>query len=126
VQQVNNPIGSFPEAPLKVQRTKSDYADIKPGFREMFCIGHRVEQGIPGGGDRTIMADRAEIVQCLTAFEHVSFFLEMKDQAMMLLRNDGIRIELAVYGEDITHVRHRFIINAKNKFELLYEGVIPS
>jgi hypothetical protein len=109
--------GQVLNMPCVCERTQTDSVDIPPGGEEFFLIGEGIDEDDAGMFRSRIMA-RAEYEVLLTRIdsdEHTRFKVRSGTRSLPLLRNDGYRVEITAYADDMPPARKVLIIDAKNR-----------
>jgi len=131
VHLVENPIKSFPEKKLLTADGHTKL-NIAPGYVAYFKIGHHAQMNSNFLSEQILVIEKAQfdkIQSQLNADEKSSFgfVIELDDnEKIYLLKNDGLRLRLGVYGDDINSSCHQFILNCKTHFNITYEGEVNS
>lgn len=106
------------------ERTESPSVDIPPEGLDYFLLGEGADGAEDGKFHSRIMSKDSydSLLERFEARSNEGFILTPANMRYALLRNDGYKLELAVYADDVLPARAVFIINAKDRIEVLREG----
>jgi hypothetical protein len=99
------------------ERTETDRADIPPGGEDFFLIGEGVDED-DAGMFRPRFIAKAEydvLMNKVDSDEHSRFKIRSGTRSLPLLRNEGYRVEITAYADDMPPARKVLIIDAKNR-----------
>jgi cbb3-type cytochrome oxidase subunit 3 len=102
------------------ERTQTPNVDIPPGGTEFFLIGEGIDESDAGIFRPKIMAasEYETLMQTINSHkEHSRFRLVSKTSNIPLLRNDGYKLELTAYADDIPPTAKVLTIDARNTIE---------
>jgi hypothetical protein len=109
--------GQVLNMPCVCARTETDRANIPPGGEDFFLIGEGVDEDDAGMFRPRIMA-KAEydvLMNKVDSDEHSRFKIRSGVRSVRLLKNDGYRLEITAYADDMPPARKVLIIDAKNR-----------
>lgn len=116
-------VGTWPvDASLIADRTKTDVVDIPPGKTDFFLLGGNIANSGEGKFHPLIVQYDVYLQQVAERERtvHEGLRLHLHGRAPWpLLKNDGYKIELTAYADDVAPVQATFTVNARTNVAVL-------
>jgi hypothetical protein len=110
------------DASLIADRTKADVVDIPPGMTDYFLLGSNMVDSREGMFHPLIVPYDFYLGQAAERDRRAHEGLVMAffgGRSMPLLKNDGYKIELTAFGDDVPAIDAVFIVNARGRAAVL-------
>lgn len=101
------------------QRTNTPSVDIPPSGIEYFLIGEGADESEAGMFRPNVMPppEYEALLQTINAQPHSRFRLLSTTSTIPLLKNDGYKLDLIAYADDVPPTNKVLTINARNTIE---------
>jgi hypothetical protein len=120
VTAIAGPGGRILNDPFLSEGTHSGSVDVLPGAVEYFLIGEGIDDSDAGMFHPKIVSsdEYDHIIAELNSRKNLGFLLKTAKAGYPLLRNNGERIHIAAYAEDVSPVKGLLVINARERIEV--------